>query len=58
MKEKNDTTIHSAVINRAISYIFDHVDEDISVDDVAEVCGFSKHFQKQNCLSEVPLPDI
>ena len=24
MKEKNDTTIHSAVINRAISYIFDH----------------------------------
>lgn len=43
MKEKNDTTIHSAVINRAISYIFDHVDEDISVDDVAKHCSYSKH---------------
>lgn len=38
MKEKNDTTIHSAVINQAISYIFDHIDEDISVDDVAKHC--------------------
>ena len=43
MKEKNDTTIHSAVINRAISYIFDHVDEDISVDDVAKHCSYSKY---------------
>ena len=43
MKEKNDTTIHSAVINRAISYIFDHVDEDISVYDVAKHCSYSKY---------------
>lgn len=29
------TTIRSAVINQAISYIFEHMDEDITVEDVA-----------------------
>ena len=31
------------VINKAISYIFDHLDEDITVDDVARHCSYSKY---------------
>ena len=31
------------VINEAISYIFDHLDEDITVDDVARHCSYSKY---------------
>ena len=37
------TTIRRAVINQAISYIFDHIDEDITVDDVAHHCSYSKY---------------
>ena len=37
------TTIRRAVINQAISYIFDHIDEDITVDDVARHCSYSKY---------------
>ncbi|MGN0268182.1 MAG: GyrI-like domain-containing protein [Lachnospiraceae bacterium] len=43
MEEKDSTTIRSAMINQAISYIFAHIDEDISVDDVANHCGYSKY---------------
>lgn len=35
MENRESTTIRSAVINRAISYIFDHIEEDITVDDEA-----------------------
>lgn len=40
-KEKN--TIHSAAVNEAIDYIFDHIDEDITVEDVARHCSYSKY---------------
>lgn len=43
MKERDCTTIESAVINKAINYIFDHIDEDISVEDVANHCAYSKY---------------
>ena len=37
-REQISTTIRSAVINQAINYIFDHIDEDLTVDDVARHC--------------------
>lgn len=43
MEGKESITIHRAVINKAISYIFDHLDEDITVDDVADHCAYSKY---------------
>ncbi|MDD6213447.1 MAG: AraC family transcriptional regulator [Clostridiales bacterium] len=36
-------TIRSEVINKAINYIFEHIDEDITVDDVAKHCSYSKY---------------
>lgn len=43
MEEKDNGTIRRAVINRAINYIFEHIDEDITVDDVARHCSYSKY---------------
>lgn len=43
MEEKNSNTIRNVVINKAIDYIFDHIDEDITVDDVAKHCSYSKY---------------
>ncbi|MGN1203572.1 MAG: GyrI-like domain-containing protein [Lachnospiraceae bacterium] len=43
MGERDSTTIRSAVINKAISYIFDHIDDEITVDDVARHCSYSKY---------------
>ena len=43
MEEKDSTTIRSAVINKAISYIFENIDEEITVDDVARHCSYSKY---------------
>lgn len=43
MEERESTTIRSAVINQAISYIFEHIDEEISVEDVANHCSYSKY---------------
>ena len=43
MDDKEKGTIHRAVINEAINYIFDHIDEDITVDDVARHCAYSKY---------------
>lgn len=43
MEGKESITIQRAVINKAISYIFDHLDEDITVDDVADHCAYSKY---------------
>lgn len=37
------TTIRRAVINEAISYIFDHIDENMTVEDVARHCSYSKY---------------
>lgn len=42
-KDNNNSTIQSAVINEAINYIFEHIDEDIIVDDVARHCSYSKY---------------
>ncbi len=41
MKERESTTIRSAVINKAINYIFNHIEEDITVEDVARHCAYS-----------------
>mgnify|MGYP003551454797 FL=1 len=35
--------IQNAVINKAINYIFEHIEEDITVDDVAKHCAYSKY---------------
>ena len=43
MEEKNSNSIQSAVIDKAINYIFDNIDEDITVDDVARHCCYSKY---------------
>lgn len=43
MDEKNSNTIRNAVINKAIDYIFDNIDENITVDDVAKHCSYSKY---------------
>ncbi|MGN1343449.1 MAG: GyrI-like domain-containing protein [Traorella sp.] len=44
---ENNTLIENRIINKAINYIFEHLDEDITVDDVAKHCGYSKyHFMR------------
>lgn len=43
MDEKNSNTIRNSVINKAIDYIFDNIDENITVDDVAKHCSYSKY---------------
>ena len=40
MEEKESTTIRRAVINKAIGFIFDNIEEEITVDDVAKHCGY------------------
>ena len=43
MEDRQSNTIRSEVINKAINYIFDHIDEDITVDDVAQYCSYSRY---------------
>lgn len=43
MEDKESITIRKAVINQAINYIFEHIDEDITVEDVAKYCSYSKY---------------
>ncbi len=43
MDEKESTAIESAVINEAINYIFEHIDEELTVDDVARHCAYSRY---------------
>lgn len=43
MEDKDSVVIRNAVINKAINYIFDHIEEDITVDDVAKHCCYSKY---------------
>ena len=43
MEDRESTTIRSVVINKAINYIFNHIEEDITVDDVARHCAYSKY---------------
>ena len=42
-EEKESTTIRRIVINQAINFIFEHMDEDITVEDVAKHCSYSKY---------------
>lgn len=42
MEDKGSITIRKAV-NQAINYIFEHIDEDITVEDVAKYCSYSKY---------------
>ena len=51
MEEKDNDVIRSAVINKAISYIFDHIEEDITVDDVANHCECLKSTLTRLCIS-------
>lgn len=44
MEKKESIIIRSEVINKAITYIFEHLDEDITVDDVAKHCAYSKYY--------------
>lgn len=43
MDTQESITIRKAVINQAIGYIFEHLDEDITVEDVAAYCCYSKY---------------
>lgn len=43
MEEKSSATIRHAVINGAISFVFEHLEEEITVEDVARHCGYSKY---------------
>lgn len=43
MNGNDSAAIRSAVIDKAISYIFDHLEEEISVEDVASHCGYSRY---------------
>lgn len=43
MEDKESITIRKAVINQAINYIFEHIDEDMTVEDVAKYCSYSKY---------------
>ena len=43
MEDKGSITIRKAVINQAINYIFEHIDENITVEDVAKYCSYSKY---------------
>ena len=42
MNQNGDISIQSDVINKAISYIFENLDEKLTVDEVADYCGYSK----------------
>ena len=44
MESGESTTIRSAVINKAINYIFEHIEDNITVDDVARHCAYSKYY--------------
>ncbi len=44
MEGKESIVIRNEVINKAITYIFEHLDEDITVDDVAKHCAYSKYY--------------
>lgn len=44
MEDKRESLeISSEVINKAIDYIFEHIEEEITVDDVARYCSYSKY---------------
>lgn len=42
MNQNVDMSIQSDVINKAISYIFENLDGKLTVDEVADYCGYSK----------------
>jgi len=43
VNENDNAVIRNTVINKAINYIFDNLDEEITVDDVARHCCYSKY---------------
>ncbi len=36
--------IENQIINKAIDFIFFHIDEELSVEQIAEFCGYSKFY--------------
>lgn len=43
MERKESIVIRDEVINKAITFIFEHLDQDITVDDIAKHCSYSKY---------------
>ena len=43
VEENSIVTIQNSVINKAIDFIFDNIDNEITVDDVARHCSYSKY---------------
>lgn len=41
---KDMVNIESSIINKAIDYVLDNIESDITVDDVARHCGYSKYY--------------
>lgn len=41
--ENRNAVLCSAAVNRAISFILEHLNEEITVDDVAQHCGYSRY---------------
>lgn len=42
VEENSKITIQNSIINKAIDFIFDNIDNEITVDDVAKHCSYSK----------------
>lgn len=40
----NYDVIQNQIINKAIDYIFSHIDQELSVDTIADYCGYSKFY--------------
>ena len=56
VEENSIVTIQNSVINKAIDFIFDNIDNEITVDDVARHCSYSKYhlmrmFKEQGSIS-------
>ena len=43
VEENSIVTIQNSVINKAIDFIFDNIDNEVTVDDVARHCSYSKY---------------
>ena len=43
VEENSIVTIQNSVINKAIDFIFDNIDNENTVDDVARHCSYSKY---------------
>jgi AraC family transcriptional regulator len=57
MKTDTNQDAYQRHIERVINYICSHLDEELSLDHLSEVAGFSKfHFHRQSSLRTVASP--